>query len=78
MDSVYILWHTRDLNGEDNEKLIGVYRSEEDAKAAIERLKDKPGFKEAQDAFEVHKYLLNRTGWEEGFIHTDGGTSTNA
>jgi hypothetical protein len=68
MDSVYVPWHVHDVNGDDDEKLIGIYRSEEDAKAAIERLKVKPGFKETQDGFSVHKYPLNRDSWEEGFV----------
>ena len=40
-DVVYLLWHT-DAHGD--EKLIGVYRTEADALAAIERIKVKPGF----------------------------------
>jgi len=67
MDSVYVLWHVHDVNGDDDEKLIGIYRSEEDAKAAVERLKVKPGFRETQDGFSVDKYQLNRDSWEEGF-----------
>ncbi len=51
MAVVYVLWHVHTVNDRDNEKLVGVYRSEKDAKAAIERLKNKPGFKEKQDGF---------------------------
>lgn len=47
MDSVYILWFVHeweDEDREDDELLIGVYSTEADARAAIERLKDKRGF----------------------------------
>ena len=68
MESVYILWHIHELDGDSDEKLIGVYKSREDAEAAIERLKDKPGFKDAIDGFEIHDYVLGQDGWTEGFI----------
>lgn len=71
IDSVYILWHVHEISGREDEKLIGVYRSEEDANAAIERLKNKPGFKDTQEGFAIHNYALNRDSWEEGFIQVD-------
>ena len=68
MDSVVILWHVHEMpTGGDDEKLIGVYRTEADARAAIERLRDKPGFKELPDGFRCHTYELNRDGWTEGY-----------
>lgn len=39
MQEVFILWHVHDSNGAEDEKFIGVYRTEADAKAAIERLR---------------------------------------
>lgn len=74
MDSVYALWHVHDVNGTDDEKLIGIYRTEEDAKAAVERLKDKPGFRETQGGFSIYTYLLNRDSWEEGFVRVNSRT----
>ena len=71
MNSVYVLRHVHIVDGRDNEKLIGIYRSEEDAKAAIKRLKLKPGFKETQDGFSIHNYLLNRDSREDGFVEAD-------
>jgi hypothetical protein len=68
MDTVYILWHMNTVDGEEDENLIGVYRSEEDAKQAIERVKDKPGFKDAPAGFVIDTYPLNKDHWEEGFI----------
>jgi hypothetical protein len=71
MNSVYVLWHVHNVDGSEDEKLIGVYRSEDDAKAAIERLKMKLGFRETQSGFSIHNYLLNRDSWVDGFVRND-------
>lgn len=42
MDSVFILWHGHQSAGDSDDKLMGVYKTREDAEAAIGRLKDKP------------------------------------
>jgi hypothetical protein len=44
MDAVVILWHVRPAGDDDDEdeKLIGVYRTEDDARAAVERLAINP------------------------------------
>ena len=59
MDEVFVLWHVRELDGTNDEKLIGVYRAEPDAQTAIERLRDKPGFATFPDGFQIHQYELN-------------------
>jgi hypothetical protein len=68
MDSVFVLWHIHEVDGDTDEKLIGVYRTRDDAEAAIRRLEDKPGFKEARKGFEIDEYVLGRDGWTEGYI----------
>jgi hypothetical protein len=68
MDSVHILWDVRNSKGDEDEKLIDVYRTEQDARSAIERLKNKPGFRQTQDAFEINRYILNQDHWETGFF----------
>jgi hypothetical protein len=68
MDSVFILWHCHGTESDGGEKLIGVYKTRQDAEAAIGRLKDKPGFRDAFQGFEIHDYLLGRDGWTEGYI----------
>jgi hypothetical protein len=68
MDSVFILWHSRELGGDTDEKLIGVYRSREDAEAAIGRIGGQPGFRDAPGGFEIHEYVVGRDGWTEGYI----------
>ncbi|MGB9073600.1 MAG: hypothetical protein WCC22_13250 [Terriglobales bacterium] len=69
MDSVYLLYHLRKEDPESDTQLllIGAYRSEDDAKAAIERLKSKPGFAKYPDGFEYHAYALGVENWSDGF-----------
>jgi hypothetical protein len=69
MDSVFLLWYVRAPDtADEDELLIGVYSTEEEARIAIERLKDKPGFVDAPNGFQIHLYKINRDSWTEGFI----------
>ncbi|MEP6644149.1 MAG: hypothetical protein ABJA69_06610, partial [Acidobacteriaceae bacterium] len=52
----------------DIEPLIGVYLSDEEARAAIKRMKDKPGFADFPQGFEMCPYSLNRDHWTDGFV----------
>jgi hypothetical protein len=65
MDTVFLLWHA------EHEILIGVYRTEDDAKAAIERLRSKPGFAALPSGFQVCPYKLNEDHWTEGYVVVD-------
>ena len=54
---------------------IGIFDSPEEAKQAVENVKEKPGFCEHQDKIKTKKRiklftpkLLNHTFWEEGFV----------
>jgi len=79
MDSVFVVQHLRrDSDGEENVKLIGVYRSIAAARAAIDRLKAQPGFRDNPNivdalrdsddqGFHVGKYPLDKDHWVEGF-----------
>jgi hypothetical protein len=68
-DSVYLLYHLRKENPDSDTQLllIGAYRSQDDAKAAIERLKGKPGFAKFPEGFEYQAYALNVENWSDGF-----------
>ena len=71
---VYLLWHVHEAaNAEDDEKLIGVYATEVDAMSAVNRLRQKPGFKDFPQGFQIVKYIINRDGWTEGFISAAEG-----
>jgi hypothetical protein len=68
-DSVWVLWFGRErANDEDTELLIGIYRSEEAARAAIDRVKGQPGFRDFPQGFVVSEYALDNDHWTEGFV----------
>ena len=69
MASVYLLWFEQERGaGKDLELLIGAYASESEARAAIELVKDQPGFREYPEGLQVHKRQLGETSWTEGFV----------
>jgi hypothetical protein len=68
MKSVFTLEHSYEkTNGEDETKFIGVYSTEEEAKKAVDRLKDRPGFCDRPDHFIIDEYELDKDNWAEGF-----------
>ncbi|HEY2379160.1 MAG TPA: hypothetical protein VGH98_24480 [Gemmatimonadaceae bacterium] len=65
---VYVLQHARPKEDDDEDvKLIGVYSSEAAAEAAIQRLREQPGFSEYPNDFHVDPYELDVDHWTEGF-----------
>jgi hypothetical protein len=72
-ESVFLLWYVRERNGDASDLLIGVYRTELDAEAAIDRLKSKAGFVAAPEGFRINRYELNRDHWEAGYVADTGG-----
>ena len=68
--AVCLLWHVHEFpnRDHDDEKLSGVYRTEQDAVAAIDRVRNQPGFREFQNGFQIVCYELNKDNWQEGFI----------
>jgi hypothetical protein len=72
MEFVYILEHSYENEyGNDETKFIGVYTSEEEAKAAIQRLVLQPGFRERPEDFHIGKIQLNRDHWDEGYVRIE-------
>ncbi|HEU4956314.1 MAG TPA: hypothetical protein VFT40_01665, partial [Sphingomicrobium sp.] len=73
MDTVYDLWFVREYeHREDTQLHIGIYASEADAAAAVEALKDKPGFRDYPEGFDIVPTRLGLTGWQEGFVTNIG------
>ncbi len=69
MDVVYILWHSHPTGGsEKNEKLIGVYWTEDEAKSAQDRTSRKAGFAAYPEGFEIVKYRIGEDHWTEGYF----------
>jgi hypothetical protein len=68
METVYILEHVYELNGEDEVKHIGIFSSVEKANEVIEKIKNMPGFlNHPIECFQIHKSKLDTYGWGEGF-----------
>jgi hypothetical protein len=68
METVFVLSHIHPLESENDEKLIGVYRSEEAAKSAIARAGRLPGFADCPEGFVIDAYELDRDHWTEGYV----------
>jgi hypothetical protein len=67
-ESVQVLWFVQEREkGDDTELFIGAYKTEADAQAAINRLRDKPGFVDFPAGFQIYQYELGKDHWEEGF-----------
>ena len=72
-DMVFVLEHARyDDDNSDNDiedlKLIGVFATQQQAKAAIEQLKQQPGFKDYPKGFHIDAYPLGQINWSSGFV----------
>jgi homoserine kinase type II len=76
--TVWVVWHIDDdaaYRSDENEKLIGVYSSEQLANDAIERLGNKPGFRDFRERWRVDEYLLDKDGmWADGFVTVPKGS----
>jgi len=69
LSAVFLLSHSHDFgSGETDDKLIGVYSSEAEAKAAQARKLQFEGFRETPDGFHIGRYEINRDQWSEGFV----------
>ena len=69
MTTVYVLQHVvREFEDDEDVKMIGVYSSESDARQAIARLADQPGFRDHPGGFQIDPYELNKDHWTEGFV----------
>ncbi|MGA3370918.1 MAG: hypothetical protein ABSC48_04065 [Terracidiphilus sp.] len=69
MERVYLLWHTNPTGAnENNEKLIGVYLTQDAAMAAQSRLIGLPGFSSYPEGFDVAAYEVGMDHWTEGYF----------
>ncbi len=71
-ETVHLLWFVQERNEhEDLELLIGVYEGEAAALAAVDRLRDKPGFVDFPEGFQIHSRELGQDSWTEGFVKAE-------
>jgi homoserine kinase type II len=66
--SVYVVQHVaREDEADEDVKLVGVYSSRAEARAAVARLRGQPGFCDAPNGFHIDEYQLDKDHWSEGF-----------
>jgi len=69
MERVYLLQHVHEhSDGNEDVKVIGIYKTEGSAELAIERLKLQSGFAQCPDGFYIDGYELDKDNWQEGFV----------
>jgi hypothetical protein len=56
------------FNEKGDDRLLGVFKSEQDAKSSIQKYLELPGFKDAKEDFLIDKYELNKERWTEGYF----------
>jgi hypothetical protein len=65
---VFLVWYLlRPKEDPDDALLVGVYRSKEEASAAVERRRRDPGFREEPDQFLIVAYPVGIDHWVGGF-----------
>lgn len=66
---LWVLWHNRtDERGCDHDKMLGIYSTREKAEQGLAMLRDKPGFRDHPDGFEILEGRLDKTSMLEGFV----------
>ena len=70
MQDVYLLWHVDDRGDKTDSKLLGVFSSEEKARAWQQEASELPGFRDAPERFLIDRQRLDEPLWEEGFAAT--------
>ncbi|MBL8278377.1 MAG: hypothetical protein JNL93_16895 [Pelomonas sp.] len=80
MDRVYLLQHSYEPRTDcEVVKVIGAYRTREEAVEAVARLKGKPGFRNhpnlvdpdvgaSDEGFHISEMVLGRDAWVDGFV----------
>ena len=69
MTTVYTLWHVYEYEpGEEEQKALGVFSSEEEAQKAIAHLVKQPGFIDHPNGFRIYPNTLGTTWWVNGFV----------
>ncbi len=66
----YALWHLRadDEEDRDYDKLLGIFSTNAVAERGLERLREKPGFRDYPDGFEINEGRMNETYMKSGFV----------
>jgi hypothetical protein len=80
METVFVVQYLHVISeGKEDIKFIGVYRTSQSARAAIDRLSVQPGFRDdphiidplnddCEEGFYLDEYALDKDHWAEGFV----------
>jgi hypothetical protein len=69
--TVYLLEHVHDLgDGHEDAKLVGVFSSRAKAEAALDCVRDQPGFRDTPEGFDISEHELDssRLRWSGGYV----------
>jgi len=69
-NSVFLVWY-KNLQNEDDVKVMGAYSSKKKAEDSIQQLIKSTEFKDSPENFDIYDYILDQTSWTEGFITWD-------
>ncbi|MEU4481688.1 hypothetical protein AB0F68_27025 [Micromonospora sp. NPDC023966] len=56
----------------DDLKMLGVYSSEAQAKARMQRATSLPGFRDEPDCFYIARHTVDQDEWTDGFVSISG------
>lgn len=68
MKVLHLVHEVKHPGGYEDGKMIGVYSDLERANAAIDQIRDQPGFRDHLDGFVIESYEVDRTHWQDGFF----------
>jgi hypothetical protein len=73
MTTVYVLWHRcTDPDGRDHELMLEIYSTQKKAAQGLSLLRNKPGFRDYPNGFEIQDVTVDRTYMTKGFLFAWG------
>ena len=66
--TVFLVWHDHQIEGESNEKLLGIFSSRLKAEQRVREAGGQLGFEDFPDGFTIDMYKLDESQWTDGFI----------
>jgi homoserine kinase type II len=70
MNRIYFLYHIDEdkVDGYHHGKIVVLYSTLDLAKAAIDRFRDKPGFRDYPERWKIYPRTIDRDSWANGFV----------
>jgi hypothetical protein len=65
---IYLLSHVHEFeDGHEDTKIIGIFSTREKAEAALDHVRNRPGFRDWPEGFDISEYGLDGLEWSEGY-----------